>query len=68
MAQKANLTLVDDKYEADRLEAERRYREMYARLEAGLIDTSRSSDPVPTIEHKHRQGLSFWQAIKTVFK
>jgi hypothetical protein len=30
MAQKDNLTLVDDQYEADRLEAERRDREMYA--------------------------------------
>jgi hypothetical protein len=68
MAQKAHLTLVDDKYESGRLEAERRDREMYARLEAGLIDTSRSSDPAATVEHQHRQGLSFWQAIKTMFK
>jgi hypothetical protein len=68
MAQKANLTLVDDKYESDRLEAERRDREMHAQLEAGLIDTFRSSDPAPTVEHQHRDGLSFWQAIKTMFK
>jgi len=61
MAQKANLTLVDDKYESDRLEAERRDREMHARLEACLIDAFRSSDPALTVEHEHREGLSFWQ-------
>ena len=68
MAQKANLTLVDDKYESDRREAERRDLEMHARLEAGLTDTFRTSDPAPTVEHQHRQGPSFWQAIKTMFK
>jgi hypothetical protein len=24
--------------------------------------------PAPTAEHQHREGLSFWQAIKTMFK
>jgi hypothetical protein len=66
MAQKANLTLVNDKYEADRLETERRDREIHARLAADLVDALRLSDLVPTAEHQ--QGLSFWQAIKTMFK
>jgi hypothetical protein len=66
MAQKANLTLVDDKYDSDRLEAERRDRD--ARLESGLIDAFRSSDPAPTVEHQRPKGLSFWQAVKTMFK
>jgi hypothetical protein len=52
MAQQANLTPVD-KYESDRREAERLDLEKHARLEA---------------EHQHREGLSFWQAIKTMFK
>jgi hypothetical protein len=39
-----------------------------------LIDTSPASDPVsgtqsaPAVEHPHREGPSFWQAIKTMFK
>ena len=68
MAQKANLTLVDDKYDSGRLEAERRDREVHAQLESGLIDTFQSSDPAPTVEHQRREGLSFWQAVKTMFK
>ena len=60
MAQKAKLTPVD-KYESDRLEAERRDREMHARLEAGLIDPVSAIQPAPTAEHQHREGLSFWQ-------
>jgi hypothetical protein len=47
---------------------------MQARLEAGLIDTSKASEPVsatqpaPTVEHQHPDSPSFWQAIKTRFK
>jgi hypothetical protein len=73
MAQKANFTPVD-KYAPDRREAERLDLEMQARLEAGLIDTSKAADPVsamqpaPTVEHQHPKGPSFWQAIKTRFK
>jgi hypothetical protein len=46
---------------------------MHARLEAGLIDTFPTFDPVsapqpsPTGEHDERR-LSFWQAMKTIFK
>ncbi|MEA2908591.1 MAG: hypothetical protein QOJ15_672 [Bradyrhizobium sp.] len=64
MAQKANLTPVD-KYESDRREAERLDLDKQVRLEAGLIDPVQ---PAPTAEHQHRGGLSFWQAIKTMFK
>jgi hypothetical protein len=45
-----------------------------SRLEAGLIDIFSASNPVsatqsaPTVEHPHRIGPSFWQAIKTMFK
>ena len=39
-----------------------------ARLEAGLTDPVRAIQPAPTAEHQHREGLSFWQAIKTMFK
>jgi hypothetical protein len=73
MAQKANFTPAD-KYESDRGEAERLDSEKQARLEAGLIDTFPASDPVsatqsaPAVEHLHREGPSFWQAIKTMFK
>ena len=67
MAQKANLSPVD-KYESDRQEAERLDLEKHARLEAGLIDPVRAVQPAPTAEHQHREGLSFWQAIKTMFK
>jgi hypothetical protein len=73
MAQKANFTPVD-KYESDRREAERLDFEKHARLEADLIDTFPASDPVSatqsalTVEHPHREGPSFWQAIKTMFK
>ena len=38
------------------------------RLEGGLIDPVNAIQPAPTAEHKHREGLSFWQAIKTMFK
>jgi hypothetical protein len=65
MVQKANLTPLD-KYEPDRRQAER--------LDpASLIDTLPASDPraiqpAPTADHQHREGPSFWQAIKTMFK
>jgi len=67
MAQKANLTPVD-KYESDRLEAKRLDLEKHARLEAGLIDPVSAIQRVLTAEHQHREGLSFWQAVKTMFK
>ncbi|WP_029586007.1 hypothetical protein [Bradyrhizobium sp. URHD0069] len=72
MAQKANLTPLD-KYEPDRRQAERLDPDKHARLEAGLIDTLPASEPcavqpAPTVEHPHREGPSFWQAIKTMFK
>jgi hypothetical protein len=67
MAQKANLTPVD-KYESDSGEAERLDLEKYVRLEAGLIDPVSAIQPAPTAEHQHRQGPSFWQAVKTMFK
>ncbi len=67
MAQKTNLTPVD-KYEADPREAERLDLEKHARLEAGLIDPVSAIQPALTAEHQHREGLSFWQAIKTMFK
>jgi hypothetical protein len=66
MAQKANLTPVD-KYESDRREAERLGPEKHARLEAGLIDPG-AIQPAPTAEQQRREGLSFWQAVKTMFK
>jgi hypothetical protein len=37
-------------------------------LEAGLIDPVSAIQPALTAEHQHREGLSFWQAIKTMFK
>jgi len=46
--------------EAERLEK-------HARLEAGLIDPVSAIQPAPTAEHQHREGLSFWQAVKTMF-
>jgi hypothetical protein len=67
MAQKANLTPVD-KYELDRREAERLDLEKRARLEAGLTDPVTAVQPTPTSEHQHREGLSFWQAVKTMFR
>ena len=33
-----------------------------------LIDPVSAIQPAPTAEHQHREGLSFWQAIKTMFK
>ncbi|WP_029584919.1 hypothetical protein [Bradyrhizobium sp. URHD0069] len=71
MAQKANFTPVD-KYEPDRRQAERLDLDKNARLEASLIDTLPASDPraiqpAPTAD-QHREGPSFWQAIKTMFK
>jgi hypothetical protein len=65
MPQKANLTPVD-KYESDRQEAERLDLKKHGRLEAGLIDPAGVIQPVPTVEHQHREGLSLWQAIKMV--
>jgi hypothetical protein len=38
------------------------------RLYAGLINPACAVQPAPTAEHQHREGLSFWQAIKTMFK
>ena len=67
MAPKANLTPVD-KSESDRGDAERLDLEKHVRLEAGLTDPVTAIQPAPTAEHQHRQGASFWQAIKTVFK
>ena len=49
-------------------EAERLDLEKHARLEAGLIDPVSAIQPAVTAEHQHREGLSFWQAIKTMFK
>jgi hypothetical protein len=63
MAQKANLTPESDRREAERLDLEKQ-----ARLEAGSIDPVSAVQPSPTAEHQHREGLSFWEAIKTVFK
>ena len=57
-----------DKYETDRREAERLDLERHARLEAGLIDPVSAIQPAPTAEHQRREGLSFWQAVKTIFK
>ena len=47
--------------EAERLDLE-------TRLEAGLIDPVSAIQPAPTAEHQHREDLSFWQAVKTMFK
>ena len=63
MAQKAHLTLVDKYEPAERLDLER-----HARLEAGLIDPVSAIQPAPTAEHQRREVLSFWQAVKTMFK
>ena len=49
-------------------EAERLDLEKPARLEAGLIDSVSAIQPALTAEHQHREGPSFWQAIKTMFK
>jgi hypothetical protein len=65
MAQKANLTPVD---KSDRRKAARLDLEKHARLEAGLIDPVSAIQPAPTAEHQHPEGLSFWQAVKTIFK
>ena len=65
MAQKANLTPVD---KSDRREAERLDLERHARLEAGLIDPVSAIQPAPTAKHQRREGLSFWRAVKTMFK
>jgi hypothetical protein len=62
MAQKANPTPVD-KDEPDGREILKR-----ALLEAGLIDPVSADQPAPTAEHQRREGLSFWQAVKTRFK
>ncbi|SDS76688.1 hypothetical protein [Bradyrhizobium canariense] len=66
MAQRPNLTPVD-KRKSDRREAERLDLEKHARLEAGLIDPVSAIQPAPTAEHQHQEGLSFWQAVKTMF-
>jgi hypothetical protein len=65
MAQKAKLTPVD---KSDRREAERLDLEKHARLEAGLIDPVSAIQPAPTAERPQREDLSFWQAVKTMFK
>ena len=66
MAQKANLAPVDN-YESDRpREAERLDLEKHARLEAGLIDPVSAIQPATAAPR--REGLSFWQAVKTMFK
>ena len=49
-------------------EAEKLDLEKHARLEAGLIDPESAIQPALTAEHQHQEGLSFWQAIKTMFK
>jgi hypothetical protein len=67
MAQKANLTAVG-KYASDRREAERRDLEKNARLEAGVIDPVSANQPTPTAEPQRHEGLSFWQAVKAMFK
>jgi hypothetical protein len=48
-------------------EAERLDLEKHARLEAGLFDPVSAIQPALPA-HQHREGLSFWQAIKTMFK
>jgi hypothetical protein len=65
MVQKATLTLVD-KYESDRGEAERLDLAKRARLEAS--EPVSALQPAPTAEHQRREGLSFWQAVKAMFK
>ena len=65
MAQKAKLTPVD---RSDRREAERLDLEKHARMEAGLIDPVNAIQPAPAAEHQHPEGLSFWQAVRTMFK
>jgi hypothetical protein len=65
MPQKANLTPVD---KSDRRRLKRLDLEKHARLEAGLIDPASAIQPAPTAEHQHRESLSFWQAVKTMFK
>jgi hypothetical protein len=67
MAQKP-ISLLSTKYESDRREAKRLDLEKHARLEAGSIDPVSATRPAPTAEHQRREGLSFWQAIKTMFK
>jgi hypothetical protein len=67
MAQKANPTPVD-KYESDRREAERLDLEKHGAMEVRLIDPVSSIQPAPTARHQHREGLSFWQAVRTMFK
>jgi hypothetical protein len=47
--------------------AERLDLEKHARLEAGLIDPVIAIQLAPTAE-QHREGLSFWQAVKTMFR
>jgi hypothetical protein len=66
MAQKPNLTPVD-KHEPDRREAERLDLEKRARFGSGF-DRSGESHSAPTAEHQVREGLSFWQAVKTMGK
>jgi hypothetical protein len=35
-----------------------------------IVAPQKQSDtpPAPTAEHQRREGLSFWQAVKTMFK
>jgi hypothetical protein len=67
MAQKPDLTPVD-KHESDRQDAERLDLKKHPPAEAGSTDPVSAIQPAPTADHQHREGLSFWQAIKTVFK
>jgi hypothetical protein len=57
-----------DKHEPDRREVERLDPQKRARLETGLIDPVSAIQPAPNAEHQHQEGLSFWQAIKTMFR
>jgi hypothetical protein len=59
MAQKANLTPEPDRREAERLDLEK---------QRDWKQVDRSGERRSTAEHQRREGLSFWQAIKTVFK
>jgi 1,2-phenylacetyl-CoA epoxidase PaaB subunit len=65
MAQKANLTQVN-KYESDRGEAKTLDLDKRARLEAS--EPVSALQQAPTAEHRRREGLSFWQAVKTMLK
>ena len=46
--------------------------EMHAKLEAGLIDTFATSDPIrdiqPVASKHHGEHASFWDKLKAIFK